>query len=96
MHEKDWFQNFRTQSEHFKSNYSVSWMQLHSKISLLFNGEYHTPKVTNIADASNDANSDKKFYFDLADTPFKKRYRNHTKPFKHESYENRPEFPKYI
>ena len=48
------------------------------------------------ADVSNDENSGKKFHFGLADTPFKERYRNHTRDFKHEKYENCTELAKYI
>ena len=35
------------------------------------------------------------FYFDLADTPFKERYRNHTSNFKHKKYGNSIEVAKY-
>ena len=45
---------------------------------------------------SNDKNSEKRFYFGLADTPFKERYRSHTREFKHEKYENCTELAKYI
>ena len=41
------------------------------KSSCPLNGECLTPKIIYRADASNDANSDKKFYFGLADTPYK-------------------------
>ena len=66
------------------------------KSSCPLNGECLTPKMIYRADVSNDENSDKKFYFGLADTPFKERYRNHTRDFKHENYENCTELAKYI
>ena len=45
---------------------------------------------------TNGENSDKTFYFRLVDTPFKERYKNHTRDFKHETYENCTELAKYI
>ena len=58
------------------------------KSSCPLNGECLTPKIIYRAEVSNDKNNEKKFYFGLADTPFKERYRNHTNDFKHEKYEN--------
>ena len=66
------------------------------KSSCPVKGECLTPKIIYRADVSDDGNSDKKFYFGLADTPFKERYRNHTRDFKHEKYENCTELAKYI
>ena len=40
------------------------------------NGEFLTPKVIYRADVSNEANSDQKFCFGLAETTFKERYSN--------------------
>ena len=37
------------------------------------NDQCPTPKVIHRSDISNNANSNKKFYFDLADTSFKER-----------------------
>ena len=45
---------------------------------------------------TNGENSDKTFYFRLVDTPFKERYKNHTRDFKHDTYENCTELAKYI
>ena len=66
------------------------------KSSYPLNGECLTPKIINRANVSNDENSKRKCYFGLADKPFKERYRNHTRDFKHEKYENCTEFAKYI
>ena len=44
----------------------------------------------------NDSNDEEKFYFGLAGTTFKKKYRNHIGDFKHEEYENSTELAKYI
>ena len=60
------------------------------------NNECNTPKIIYRADVSNDENSNKKFYCGLADTPFKERYRNNTKNFKHEKYENCLQLAKHI
>ena len=59
------------------------------------NGECFIPKIILRADASSDENSNKKFFFSLADTIFKERYRNQTRGFKHEKYENCTELVKY-
>ena len=44
----------------------------------------------------NDLNGDEKFYYWLAGSTFKERYRNHISGFKHEKYENSTELAKYI
>ena len=44
----------------------------------------------------NDSNDEEKFYFGLADTTIKERYRNHNRNFKHEKYKNSTELAKYI
>ena len=59
-------------------------------------GECQTPKVIYRADVTNSSNSEHKFYFGLADTTFKERYRNHTRDFRHQKYENSTELAKYI
>ena len=51
------------------------------KSSCPLNGECLTTKIIYRADVSNDKNSDKKFDFGSADTPFNERYRNHTRDF---------------
>ena len=60
------------------------------------NGQCQTPSVIYRADVVNDSNDEGKFYFGLADTTFKERYRNHIRDFKHEKYENSTELAKYI
>ena len=37
-----------------------------------------------------------KFYFDVADTPFKVKHRNHTRSFKYPKYENSTKSAKYM
>ena len=44
----------------------------------------------------NDSNDEGTFYFGLADTTFKERYRNHIRDFKHEKCENSTELANYI
>ena len=61
-----------------------------------FNCECQTPSVIYRADIVNDSNDEEKFYFGLAHTTFKERYRNHIRDFKHEKYENSTELAKYI
>ena len=64
--------------------------------SYTLNVECLTFKTIYRADVSNDVNSDKNIYFGLEDTPFKKRYWNHTMDFKYEKYENSTELANYI
>ena len=45
---------------------------------------------------ANESNDEEKFYFGLADTTFKERFRSHIKDFKHEKYENSTELVKYM
>ena len=45
---------------------------------------------------TNDTNSDKKLYFDLANAPFKLKYRNHTRGSKHQKYEKKPDLTKDV
>ena len=61
-----------------------------------FNGECNTSSVKHRADVVNDSNDEEKFYFGLADTTFKERYRNYIRGFKYETYENSTELAKYI
>ena len=55
-----------------------------------------TPNVVYRADVTNLSNNDSKFYIGLAETPFKDRFRNHTKDIKHEKYSNSTELAKYV
>ena len=45
-----------------------------------------TPKIICRADVENDISSETKFYFELTETSFKKRFGNHTRDFKHKMY----------
>ena len=60
------------------------------------NGQCQTPPVIYRADEVNDSNDEGKFYFGLADTTFKERYRNYIRDFKHEKCENSIELAKHI
>ena len=55
-----------------------------------------TPKIIYRADVENDTNSETKFYFGLTETPFKDRFGNHTRDFKHKTYSKSTELSKYI
>ena len=66
------------------------------KNSCPLNGESLTPKVIYRADVTNDANSDQKFYFGLAETAFKERYNNHKRDVKQSKYQYNTELRKYI
>ena len=45
---------------------------------------------------TNESSSETRKYIGLADTPFKERYRNHTKDFNHKKYVNNTELAKYV
>ena len=44
----------------------------------------------------NNANDESKFYYGVFETPFKERFRNHTKEFKDAKYRNSTELSKYF
>ena len=55
-----------------------------------------TPKIVYQAEIKNDKDLETKIYIGLAETPFKDRFRNHTKSFNHKKYEKETELSKYI
>ena len=55
-----------------------------------------TPKIIYRADVENGTNSETKFYFELTETPFKERFGNHTRDFKHKTYSKSTGLSKYI
>ena len=54
------------------------------------------PNIIYRADVHCEANKDHKFYFGVAQTPFKERFRNHNRDFNHEQYIKSKELSKYI
>ena len=48
------------------------------------------------ADVNNLANDEKRFYLGVTETPFKERFGNHTRDFKHFKYRNSTELSKYL
>ena len=46
-------------------------------------------------DVTNDQTQKKKFYYGISDTPFKKRYENHKKSFRHKGYSTETYLAKY-
>ena len=46
-------------------------------------------------DVTNDQTQKKKFYYGISDTPFKKRYENHKKSFRHKRYSTETYLAKY-
>ena len=55
-----------------------------------------TPKMIYRADVENATKSETKFYFGLIETPFKDRFRNHTRDFNHKTSSKSTELSKYI
>ena len=47
------------------------------------------------ADVKNLINDEKKFYLGVTETPFKERFGNHMRDFKHPKYRNSTELSKY-
>ena len=55
-----------------------------------------TPNIIYRADVHCEANKDHKFYFGVAQTPFKERFQSHNRDFNHKQYIKRQELSKYI
>ena len=55
-----------------------------------------TPNIVYEAKVSNKTNNECKRYLGASETPFKERFRNHTRDFKHKKYEKCTELSKYI
>ena len=55
-----------------------------------------TPQIIYKADVLNTQTNDVKSYIGLAETPFKDKFCNHTKAFKHKKYSNDTELSKHI
>ena len=55
-----------------------------------------TLKIIYRADVENHINSETKFYFGLTETPFKERFGNHTRDFKHKTYSKSTELSKHM
>ena len=55
-----------------------------------------TPKIIYRADVENGTNSEMKFYFGLTETPFKDRFANQTRDFKHKTYSKSTDLSNYI
>ena len=56
------------------------------KESCILQNQCLTPKIIYRAEVENDINSETKFYFALTETPFKERFGNYTRHFKHKTY----------
>ena len=67
-----------------------------SKESCPLQNKCLTPKIVYRADVKNLINDEKKFYLGVTETPFKERFGNHTRDFKHPKYRNSTELSKYV
>ena len=81
--------NIFPQQQSFEWNYRI-------KNKCLVNGECLNPTTVYRVDVTNNSNGEHKFYFDLTDTTFKERYRNNTRDFKNQKYQNSTKLAKYI
>ena len=61
-----------------------------------FQNQCLTSNIIYRADVYCEAKKDYKFYFGVAQTPFKERFRNHNRDFNHKQYINFTELSKYI
>ena len=61
-----------------------------------FQNQCLTPNIIYRAHVYCEAKKDYKFYFGVAQTPFKERFRNHNRDFNHKQYINCTELSKYI
>ena len=55
-----------------------------------------TPGIVYQATVTNNEDDVERIYYDLCETDFKGRYRNHTSSFRHEKNRNEAELPNYI
>ena len=67
-----------------------------SKESCPLQNKSLTSKIVYRADVKNVTNDEKKFYLGVTETPFKERFGNHTRDYKHPKYRNSTELSKYI
>ena len=67
-----------------------------SKENCPLQNECLTPKMVYQADVKNLANDGKKFYLGVTEIPFKERFGNHMRDFKHPKYRNSTELSKYV
>ena len=61
-----------------------------------FQNQCLKPNIIYRADVHCEANKDYKFYFGVAQTPFKERFQNHNKDFNHKQYIKSKGLSKYI
>ena len=54
-----------------------------------------TPRIVYRADVTNNQTQEQKFCDGLSDTPFKERYENHKKSFRHKEYRTETDLAKY-
>ena len=67
-----------------------------SKESCPLQNKCLTAKIVYRADVKNVTNDEKKLYLGVTETPFKERFGNHTRDFKHPKYINSTELSKFI
>ena len=60
------------------------------------NNECLSPNIVNEGQIPNNTNDDQKRYLGASETPFKERFNNHKRDFKHKKYEKCTELSKYI
>ena len=65
------------------------------KNKCLLDNKFLTPRIVYRADVTNDQTQEKMFYNRISDTPFKKRYENHKKSFRHKEYSTEIHLAKY-
>ena len=67
-----------------------------SKESCLLQNKCLTLKIVYRADVKNLTNDEEKICLGVTDPPFKERFANHTRDFKHPKYRNSTELSKYV
>ena len=72
------------------------WMQLQSPKWIPSKNKCLTSDIVCKAKVSNETNNEGKRYLGASETPFKGRFRNHTRKFIHKTYEKCTELSKYI
>ena len=67
-----------------------------NKTDCPLNNKCLTPNIVYEAQITNNTNVDQKRYLGASETPFKERFNNHKRDFKHKKYEKCTELSKYV
>ena len=79
-----------------KSNQENFGCNCRNKTDCPLNNKCLTPNIVYEGQITNNTNDDQKRYLGASETPFKERFNNHKRDFKHKKYEKCTELSKYV